>query len=82
MYKLSSDAGLFGYGETSWENGNITEASTGKKFYQNLIRKANSIPLIMIFKHYHFNINDQNRKMVCPFSNHKNGRENSSSFYY
>ncbi len=81
MYKLSDSSGPVGYGETSWEAGNVTEAS-GKNEYKALIAKANSVPLTRIFAHYNLKLDQYNRKAICPFKDHKGGRESSPSFYY
>lgn len=49
---------------------------------QQKIKKANSCNLENIFKRYNLNINKYNTKVVCPFKDHKGGRENSASFYF
>jgi len=82
MYKLSNFSGPVSSSQTSGYYGDSTETSTGKKFYQDLIRKADSVPITRLFKHYNLRINDQNRKIICPFPTHKSGRESSPSFYF
>ena len=82
MRDVSNTIGPVGYGETSGEVGNSSTPLTGKAFYQDLIRRANTVPLIKIFKHYKLYLNDINRKTVCPFKSHKGGRESSGSFYF
>lgn len=82
MRKLSNTTGFDGYGETSGENGDSSEAFTGKDFYESLISRANTTPFLLIFKQYNFPISSYNRKMTCPFKSHKGGRENSASFYF
>lgn len=68
-------------GETSWEDGNFTEYFTKNSFRKNLIKQADSVPLILLFQFYKVEL-ILNRKAVCPFPLHKNGRENTASFIY
>lgn len=49
---------------------------------KDVILKANTVSLINIFKYYNLNLDHANRKIVCPFKHHKNGRENSGSFNF
>jgi DNA primase len=80
MRNVSNTTGLDSYGETSGEAGDSSGTLTGKAFYQDLIRKANSVPIGLIFKHYGLHLNAYNRKIICPFKSHKGGRESSGSF--
>lgn len=82
MRKIPDTTGLDGYGETPGETGSAPTALTGKAFYQDLIRKANTVPLAYVFKHYGLHLNEINRKTTCPFKTHKGGRESSASFYF
>lgn len=82
MRNLPDTTGSDGYGETPGETGNSSASSPGKAFYQDLIQKANTVPIIRIFKHYGLRLDDGNRKIICPIPSHKGGRENSASFYY
>jgi hypothetical protein len=82
MYKLSDSLGSVGDSEVSRYYGDSTEVTTGKKYYQDLIRKADSIPIVKLFRHYRLRLDDNNRKIICPFSSHQGGRESSPSFYY
>lgn len=82
MRKLPNTTGFDGYGETSWEAGGSSETSSRKVYYQDLIRKANTVPLTRIFKYYNLRINEANRVATCPFKSHKGGRESSPSFNY
>jgi len=82
MHKLSDSPGSVSDSETSRYYGNSSEAIEGKKFYQDLIRKADSVPLTRLFKLYGLRLDEQNRKIICPLSSHKGGRENSPSFYF
>lgn len=50
--------------------------------FKNMFRQANTVSLEQIFKYYHLNISENNRKMSCPFKFHQNGREKTASFYF
>lgn len=82
MRNLQSSDGSFGYGETSGEDGDTESSSSSKDYNKNLILKANTVPLIKIFKHYGIRLDDNSRKIICPFPSHKGGREMTPSFYY
>lgn len=82
MRKLSNLSGSTSDSKTFGYNRDFTENIDGKKLYQRLIKQADSVPITKLFKYYGFNLNDQNRKIICPFSSHKGGRENSPSFYF
>lgn len=82
MRNLPDTTGSDGYGETPGETGNSTAPSSGKAFYQDLISRANTVPIIRVFKHYGLRLDEHNRKITCPIPSHKGGRENSASFYY
>lgn len=51
-------------------------------FDKELIKKANTVPLINIFKKYNISLSDQERKSRCPFPSHNGGRESSASMFY
>lgn len=82
MHNLPNKTGSISNGETSWEDGDSRTPSEGKSYLKKLINSANSVSLLKIFNHYGLNINEYNKKIVCPFSNHQNGRERTPSFYY
>lgn len=82
MRKLPDTTGYDGYDETSGEIGNSSKASTGKAFYQDLIQRANTVPLLRIFKYYGLRINEFQKSVICPFKSHKGGRESTPSFSY
>ena len=69
--------------ETSREDGDIAESFTGN-FDKNLniFKRANSVPITKIFSYYGVRLDINNRKTFCPFPHHKNGRENTPSFWY
>ena len=81
MRDLSNSAGSFGYGETSGEIRDAATPLTGKAFFQDLIHRANTVPLIRVFKYYGIRLNYHN-KITCPFKSHKGGRERTPSFEY
>jgi len=86
MLELSNNTGSVSDSETSGENrdstGYSSEDDARKEFYKNLIIKANNVPLMKLFQHYHVLINNTNNKIICPFKNHKNGRERTPSFTF
>lgn len=83
MFKLSNSSGSISNSAVPRENRNFTEYFTkGEKYYKNIIKQADSVPLIKIFKHYGVKLNEHHRKIICPFPSHKGGRESSASFYY
>jgi hypothetical protein len=71
-----------GYSTTPGEGGDITASFTGKDYYQNLIDRANTVPLTRVFRHYGLRLNEHDRKITCPFKSHKGGHENTPSFWY
>ena len=81
MRKLPSTTGSDGYSEVSGEVG-YAEASTGKAYFQDLIQKANSVPITRLFRHFDVAINEYTHKTTCPFKTHKGGRERTPSFWY
>lgn len=82
MCELSSINRSISNSETLWTDRNITENSTRKELYFNLIKKANSVPIIKLFKYYGLALNEYNHKTICPFSFHQGGHERSPSFYF
>lgn len=82
MRQLPNTTGSFSTGETPGEAGDFAAPSPGKAFYQDLIRRANTVPIIRLFKHYGLRLDEINRKIICPIPAHAGGRENSASFHY
>lgn len=82
MHDVSNSTGSDGYGEAYGEDGNTATPAARKAFYQDVIRKANTVPLIRIFKHYGVRVSPVQCTIICPFKSHKGGRENSGSFVY
>jgi DNA primase len=81
MRKLPSTTGSDGYSQVSGEVG-YAETSPGKAFFQDLIQKANSVPITLLFKHFKVVLSEYSPKTTCPFKSHKGGRERSPSFWY
>lgn len=79
MHKLQNSSGFFGYGETSWEAGDITDPFARDK---ELKAKANTVPLVKVFKFYGLRLNEQNKKICCPFKSHSGGKETTPSFTF
>lgn len=82
MCSLQNSTRTIGSSETPGETGDIAASFTGKDYYRDLINRANTVPLKKIFKHYRLRLDENNKKIVCPFSFHKGGRESSGSFYF
>lgn len=82
MRELPDTDRSFGYGETSWEAGYSSATSQGKVFHKDIIRQANTVPILNVFKHYGLRLSEYNHKITCPFKSHKGGRERTPSFIY
>ena len=82
MCNLSDTTGSDSDSQVSGEAGDLTNAFTGKDYYQDLIEKADTVPIVQVFKLYGLRIDENNRKVICPFKSHKGGRESTPSFYY
>lgn len=82
MCPLSSSARSNSNSETPGETGSAAMSFAGKDYYQELISKANTVPLGKLFRHYGVRLDAHNKKTTCPFKSHKGGRERTASFYY
>lgn len=82
MRPISNSTGSVSRSQAPGETGDITAAFAGQNYDQDLIDRANTVPLINIFKHYHLRIDESNPKIICPFKSHKGGRESTPSFKY
>lgn len=82
MCPLSSTARSDSDSATPGETGSVAAAFAGKDYYQELISKANTVPIIKIFKTYGVRLDAHNRKTTCPFKAHSGGRERTPSFWY
>ena len=82
MRSLSSNSGSNSSGQAPSYAGDITDPFEGTDPYQELIEKANTVPLVKIFSHYGIYCNEHNKTIRCPFKSHSNGRESTGSFNY
>lgn len=82
MRTLPSTTGSDSPSETPSEAGDFTATFTGKDYYQELINRANTVPLTRVLKHYGVRVDAYNRKVTCPLKSHKGGRESTPSFWY
>jgi CHC2 zinc finger len=80
MYVLSNTTGPVGYGEAPGKTGNSSTSSAGKDSDKKLIARANSVPILHIFKHYNMRFDLYTHKATCPFKAHKGGKEATPSF--
>lgn len=62
--------------------GGVAEGFAGKDYYQDLIKRANSVPIIQVFSHYNIKIPTGVKLITCPFKFHKGGHERTASFEY
>lgn len=79
MQLLPDSTGPYRNGEVCLESGDFRE-DTKVSLNSTIISKANSVPLITLFKDY--NVHLQFNKSICPFKFHKNGQERSPSFIF
>lgn len=82
MRQLSNSTRSISDSQVSGEDGDFADAFTGKRFYKDLIDKANTVSLEKLFKHYGLYIDSNNKKSICPFPSHSGGRERTPSFWY
>jgi CHC2 zinc finger len=82
MHLLSNTTGPVSYGEAPGKTGNSAAPSTGKDSDKKLIARANSVPILHIFKHYGLRFDPYSHMVTCPFKAHKGGKENTPSFKY
>ena len=81
MRNLSNSARSVSYSQTSGATGNFTDSFTGQG-YESITSRANAVPINKIFGIYGIKVDEYNRKITCPFKNHKGGRESTASFVY
>jgi hypothetical protein len=82
LCNISNSTGPVGYGETQWEDGSLAASSTGEDLVKDLIFHANTVSIVSILNHYGLHVLDYKSKLICPFKSHKNGHENTASFWY
>jgi hypothetical protein len=80
MRDISNITGPIDYGE---EPGEVGDTSTlAKNSNQELIRRANAVPIIQLFRINKVRLDKFNKRTICPFKSHKNGQEKTPSFWY
>lgn len=82
MRSLSDKPGSNSISQAFLENPDSGEDIKGKLQFKNLIKQANAMPLLIVFKSFGININEYNRKAICPFPSHNGGAERSPSFLF
>lgn len=82
MRSISNSTRSISNVSSSGKAGNFTDLVDGDDDVKELISKANSVPLMRLFRYYGIRIDEVNRFIVCPFKSHKGGRENSASFKF
>jgi hypothetical protein len=83
MFNISDTGRSFGESSFAGEDSNFgraVEGFTGKNSYKELIRKANSVPIIQLLKQYNIKASPGVKLITCPFKSHKGGRERTPSF--
>lgn len=78
MQPLQDIPGPISIGEAFIQDRNA--GTNDKDIGKILIRQANTIDLLTVFRHYRVNVDPYNRKCVCPFAFHSN--EKTASFFY
>jgi hypothetical protein len=83
MHILSNTTGPVGYGEEPSKVRNSSTTSTRKatnqELIQELIIRANAVPIFHVFKYYKIRFDFYTEKTRCPFKDHKGGKENTAS---
>ena len=82
MCKISNTTRSNCPSKTPGENERSRASFTGKTFFDDVIDKANSVPITKIFHYYNIRLDNNNRKVTCPFLSHKGGKERTPSFNY
>jgi hypothetical protein len=64
-----------------WEDRTPAEALERRRYFSELIAKANTVPIQTIFGKYGIRIDPSIQKITCPFKHHQGGHERTPSFY-
>lgn len=80
MSNLQNSSGSNSEVHAPWEGRDIGDGFEAITDSQKLELRAKTIPIIEIMKRYRLQVSYENRKICCPFKNHKSGRESSGSF--
>jgi len=78
MQPLQDTPGPISIGEAFIQDRNA--GTDDKDTTKILIKQANTVDLLTVFRHYRINVDPYNRKCVCPFVFHSN--ERTASFFY
>ncbi len=79
MRKLPNSTGSDSSGETPDDSRSAEATASAKQFYKELIAKANSVPIKLLFKIYGVRVDEYNKKANCPFPDHN---DKTPSFLY
>jgi len=79
MRKLPNSTGSDSSGETSGDSRSVEAIASAKQFYKELISKANSVSIKLLFKIYGVRVDEYNKKTNCPFPDHN---DKTPSFIY
>jgi hypothetical protein len=79
MHILSNTTGPVGYGKEPSKVRNSSAPSLAKGANEELIFHANAVPIMHVFKHYGMCFDTYTEKTICPFKDHKGGKENTPS---
>lgn len=82
MYTISDTDRPESPGEESWEDRDPKPVDEADKQRKDLIAKANSVPMKLIFSFYGVKATEYNKRIVCPFKKHKGGKETTGSFWF
>jgi hypothetical protein len=82
MYSLPNPIRSYRPSGISSSGGSSQTDLERKRELNALIQQANSVPLLTLFRHYGIRFDAYSNKLICPFTKHKNGRENSPSFKF
>jgi hypothetical protein len=82
MFALSDTTGYGSFSAPRGQNSDSEATITRKQLYKDLICKANSVPITLVFKYYKLHLDQYNRKIICPLLKHKGGKESTPSFWY
>lgn len=77
MYLFQSKSGPTSWSAVSGQSGSARNSDKDAEI--KLIREAGTVDLQKVFDHYNLELNEYNRKSICPFPHHQ---EDTPSFYY
>lgn len=80
MLILSSPTRSVDYGETSFDDTNITDSDGRKISHDSIIEQANKVSFVPILQSLNFKVDKFNRSIRCLF--HKDGNERTTSLWF